>query len=925
MSLESRNVPVAAFAFLLVSLLLKANSAFAAELVSVNAAGTGGGNGHSFVNSAGASSSDGQVVVFESYASDLVATDANELKDIFARNLQTGITVLVSQNVGGTGSGNSDSKLPECVGCAIAQAVSADGRFVVFVSWASDLVSSDSNGVPDVFVRDLQTGTTHLVSENMEGTGSGNEQSGEDNARAAAITPDGRFVVFESYASDLVPNDSNGQVDVFVRDLQTSSTTLISVNRFASGSADWGAVQPSISADGRFIAFASGATDLVLEETYGTGNIYVRDRQEGITTLVSVSADGSEGGDSYSFRPQLSSDGTIIVYASEAENLGPVDTNGLTDVYVRDLVNGTTSLVTGNSAATDSANGASEEQALSGDGRFVAFLSEASDLVSTDTNSTWDVFVRDLLSGVTTLVSVNQNGTDSGNAESRVPVISEEGRFVAFQSDAGDLVATDTNGLTDVFVRDLQTGRTIRMNDSADAATSGPPSLSADGRFVVFTTSPADFGPTGNFGISDVYRAPTSTSDGAVGPAGGMIADSAGTGAAFQVDSGVLAGDIAVTIEVLSSPGVDPPAGFSAFGTFFVSFLLDPNPSPIPAPGAAITLPLEDPLVEGTVLDLFKYDPGTGTFIDTGIDGAVDAGGATATFAGVTSFSTFVGLVREAQIDTIAPALSLPEPITVEATGASGAAVSYSVSATDDVDPSPTVSCTPAFGSTFPLGTTTVTCTATDATGNIATGSFNVTVSDTTPPSLTLPENLVVAAAGESGTPVPFSVSAADSVDSNPAVTCIPASGSTFTPGITTVVCTAIDASGNSSQGTFTVQVTYGFVGFLSPIANDGSGIFKSGRVVPAKFQLTRADGSFVTNAGATVDVFKFTDDVLGTREEVTPDAAGESNTDNLFRFDSSTNEYIYNLKTTGYTSGTYLLRAAVSDGTHHEVAFSVR
>lgn len=364
-----------------------------------------------------------------------------------------------------------------------------------------------------------------------------------------------------------------------------------------------------------------------------------------------------------------------------------------------------------------------------------------------------------------------------------------------------------------------------------------------------FPVSPGSLGTAPRFSYV-AKLAFGSAPDGVLGAAGGTVADAAGTGAAFAVAAGVLAADIALSIEVLPDPGADPPPGFSAFGTHFVSFVLDPNPSPLPSPGATITLPLDDPLAEGTPLDLFKYDPDAGTFVDTGIDGTVDAGGATATFAGVTDFSTFVGLVREAPpADTTPPVLSLSTAgitVTLPSAASAGAVIDLSgvASAIDAVDPAPVVS--NDAPSLFPIGKTTVTF-------------------------------------------------------------------------------TARDASGNSSQAQLVVHVVYAFDGFFAPIRNDGSSIFKAGRVIPMKFQLRGADGSIVGTATATLQVFKFTDDVLGATEEQTVEAAGNSNTDNLFRYDATSGQYIYNGDSTGYTQGSYSLRVTPNDQTVHEVVVSVR
>jgi Tol biopolymer transport system component len=350
---------------------------------------------------------------------------------------------------------------------------------------------------------------SQLVSINRFGTDSGNNDSGGANQNSFAISADGRFVAFESRASDLVANDTNGiGSDVFVRDLQTGMTTLVSVNRFGTSSDRTFSTDPSISADGRFVAFTSGATDLVANDTT-MGNVFVRDVQSETTVLVSVNRAGTNGGNDRSgFNPvRISADGRFVLFASLATDLVATDTNGKESLFVRDLHGETTTLVT--SAMFQSAT-------LSADGRFVAFDSTESTL-----GGGWNVFERDLQRETTTLVSVNRFGTDKGNGNYSVfPVLSADGRFVAFQSDASDLVAIDdTNGGPnsngdDIFVRDMQTGITTlaSVNRFGTNSGGGPvnpssegPVLSPDGRFVAFTSAANDLVENDNNGAPDVF------------------------------------------------------------------------------------------------------------------------------------------------------------------------------------------------------------------------------------------------------------------------------------------------------------------------------------------------------------------------------------------------------------------------------------
>ena len=282
-------------------------------------------------------------------------------------------------------------------------------------------MTNDTNGTLDVFVRDLQAGRTTLVSVNRTGTDSGNGGASE-----SAISADGRFVVFQSRASDLVANDTNGTSDVFVRDLQTATTSLVSVNHTGTGSGNTGSILPVFSSDGRFVAFRSAASDLVANDSDGVQDVFVRDLKTGTTILVG--ADDVDN-DNNIANYMLSADGRFMSFLSVASDLVANDTNGTSDVFVRDLQTGTTSLVSVNHTGTGSGNDSSFDQMMSADGRFVAFLSGASDLVADDIDG--GLFVRDLQTGTTTRIDVNRSGTGRGNGGLGFPVnnVSDLGSF----------------------------------------------------------------------------------------------------------------------------------------------------------------------------------------------------------------------------------------------------------------------------------------------------------------------------------------------------------------------------------------------------------------------------------------------------------------------------------------------------------------
>jgi len=316
---------------------------------------------------------------------------------------------------------------------------------VAFESYATNLVGNDTNGTWDVFVRDRKAKTTSRSSVSSSG-GQGNGASADP-----VISADGRYVAFESSASNLIGNDTNGAVtDVFLRDRQNGTTSLISQST-SGGHGNGSSSDPFISPDGRYVVFESTASNLVPNDTNNATDIFLRDRQAGTTTRVSLAFNDAQGNaGSYSCR--ITPDGRYVAFESFSSNLVPsVDDNHVADVFVRDRVAGTTyrsSLSTGE----DQGNGFSSDPAISADGRYVAFESAASNFVPGDNNAHVDVFVRDRSTGSTFAVSVGPGG-GIGNAGSENPWLSSDGSVVTFASDSSNLVAGDTGGHKDVFVR----------------------------------------------------------------------------------------------------------------------------------------------------------------------------------------------------------------------------------------------------------------------------------------------------------------------------------------------------------------------------------------------------------------------------------------------------------------------------------------
>jgi len=359
--------------------------------------------------------------------------------------------------------------------------ISADGRFVAFASDATNLVASDTNGFVDVFVHDRSTGVTERVSLDPSGA------QANGDSRPRSITSDGRYVAFESNASNLVLDDTNRVDDVFVHDRSTGITERVSVDS-SGAEGNSSSTLPWISDDGRLVSFQSYAWNLVAGDTNEAWDIFVHDRVSGSTERVSVDSSGAEANGS-SYVPVISANRRIVAFDSDATNLVAGETSGW-DIYVHDRITGVTERVSVDSSGVQG-NGISYYASLSEDGRFVAFESGASNLVGDDTNGTWDVFVHDRETGVTERVSVNPAGME-GNAPSGVPSISADGRFVAFLSDATNLVAYPTRGKGDVFVHDRSTRRTelVSFDSTGIAGSEGcrleEGTISGDGHSVAF-------------------------------------------------------------------------------------------------------------------------------------------------------------------------------------------------------------------------------------------------------------------------------------------------------------------------------------------------------------------------------------------------------------------------------------------------------
>jgi Tol biopolymer transport system component len=405
------------------------------DLISISKVASRTPPGRSGESSESSASYDGRFVAFVSSAAVLVPNDTNTANDVFIRDRQLGTTARASVGSGGT-EANGDSSNPS---------LSGNGRFIAFASVARNLVPNDSNGVQDVFVRDTQTGNTTRVSIGTNGA------QGTLESRDPAISADGRFVVFTSDASNLVSNDTNNVSDVFIRDRQTGATTRLSVTS-AGAQGNQGSFGASISADGRFVTFSSRANNLAAGDTNNVNDIFLRDRQKNTTRRVSISTNGSEllGENS---NASISENGRFIVF--NHEDNGP-------DVLVRDLTLETTVSATAEAIGGPARAWLSNGAAISANGRYIVFHT-IDDYLEHDGNGALDVLVYDRFLGFARLVSATP-GLVLGNGDSLSATLSANGRLVVYTTHAANLTADDHNGAPDVLAHEPKPGTVIRIN-----------------------------------------------------------------------------------------------------------------------------------------------------------------------------------------------------------------------------------------------------------------------------------------------------------------------------------------------------------------------------------------------------------------------------------------------------------------------------
>ncbi len=420
----------------------------------------------------------------------------------YLRDLLNGTTSLISVDTNGNGGGASPLTPP---------AISSDGQTIAFVANDGSLVANDNNGMTDVFVRDLQAGATEVISARDPGLPNFSA-NGLTGFTTINVSSNGQFVAFASEASDLVANDTNSQPDVFGRDTVNGTNILVSVNTngvVASGMS----IQPSISADGRYVAFASSATDLIAGDTNNSYDVFVRDLQTGTTTLASKNIAGNGEGIGHSYSPTLSADGRYVLYYSAAQNLTSGSyAAGAINLFLRDRQLGTNYALTFGNA---------NSVAMTPDGHRVALVGSLANTLTTPSFYVWDTLQTKLIytnnpsGNGETAVAISPDGNLAAYVDTQLKVInltskvvttissgtftgklgggfSKDDKFLVYSTAASN-TSTDTNSLQDVYLYDFQAGTSSLISHNyisggSPNGSSDSPTISADGRFIAYRT-----------------------------------------------------------------------------------------------------------------------------------------------------------------------------------------------------------------------------------------------------------------------------------------------------------------------------------------------------------------------------------------------------------------------------------------------------
>lgn len=634
-------------------------------------------NGNSYMVG---SSPDGRYVVFDSMASNLVPGDNNGQRDVFIRDRSLGTIERVSVGPAGIESPYLNR----------APSVSADGRYVSFET-KGPLLSGSSVGIFQIYRRDRVNGVTELVSASSSGL------AGNSFSSRSSISADGRYVLFYSRANNLVVGDNNGVQDIFLKDMQTGALETISLGASGVRGNDH-SFEAAMSSDARFISFTSMATNLTGSTIPRQRHVYLRDRQTSTTRLLSRSATGSLANQP-AYSPTLSDDGRYVVYYSKASNLTAGTGGSILQIIQHDTQSGDTVLLSRDAAGIEG-DDLSYSPSISADGRFVAYTSFAKNLVDVDNNGVSDVLLWDRQNNETTIISQSESGQLGNGAAIGTPALSRSGNSIAFSTYADNLIESDTNNVADIFVRDRVTNAIPVANAGIDqqlqcSGVQTPVSL--DGR----ASTDAD-GDTLNY----AWSLPGGQQNGAVI----TVPMAVGTHSAIlNVD--------------------DQRGGISSDS---VSIEISDTTAPSLVLAAEQVLEAESKAGSPYALNASSSDLCSG--VSLAINPTLSIYPLGETLVNVSASDSHGNTVQASQRirveDTIAPVLSVPADIRREADARQMAIDIGSATASDIFD----VTIDNDAPQSFVMGSTTVNWSATDSNGNSSAGTQIVTVEDTTAP-----------------------------------------------------------------------------------------------------------------------------------------------------------------------------------------------
>jgi len=628
-------------------------------------------------------------------------------------------------------------------GSSYTHAVSNDGRYIVFDSAATNLGGTDTNGS----IRDIYLYDRNNASLELISVDN-NGQRGSGHSRQPRISGDGRYVVFESFSA-LAPGGTNGLSQIYLRDRQAHTTRLVSAN--ISGIAGNGpSYHPRISADGKLVVFDSMASNLGAGDSNGYSDVFIKHLDSGQLERVSVAYGGGQANNG-SFEAEMSSDGRYVVFVSMASNIVSPAVATQRHVYLRDRLTGAVRLVSVSNGGVP-ANGACFLPDVDDAGQHVVFYSLATSLTPGLNGTTLQVFMHDMNSATTELISHNAANA-GGNDHSFTASISGDGRFVAFSSFANDLVSGDNNAKSDVYLKDLASGEmkivSLGINGvPANDSILGVPSIDAHGGVIAFTSYASNLVAQDNNGYADIFVLLQNLNSPPLAVAGpSQVLECRGVSTPVTLDGRASSDADGDTLSYLWSGG---------FGQ---------------AEGAVVTVPM----ALGEHSASLTVGDGKG---------------------GVDIASTTIRIR-----DSVAPSLELPARITLEAESRDGTAYELTPVA-NDLCGTVGIAIAPSYSS-YPLGDNTITVTATDASGNSSRAETVVSVQDTIPPQLQVPPDLLREAQARETAVDIGTATATDIFDVNLSNNA-PAA---FPLGTTVVSWRAEDSNGNVSEAGQSVTI----------------------------------------------------------------------------------------------------------------------